>query len=991
MKSPFIVLLVVVLILAGVIIILPASESTSSLKTYPVGTIGSSPAAGFTASTTSGQAPLLVKFTDTSGTINPTAFLWTFGDGGTSTSENPSYTYNIPGVYNITFKITNSTGVYTMTGYETVLREVPTYGTHPYIYFHNITQTPGWQNQKYAPWSSYQSTIHTNANAAFNLNLSSTSVSSSTRAKDARDAATWYHICSNSGGTGCINYADISVTIMQAMSPQFRYERDKSVPTYHQSDTNLWEGSDAAGALMNYAIAYDLLEDSNSSGHTTLIAGSTNDSAIRDNLAFWMNDSYINLFYYNGVYNANGEQHWDDETAVELLYAVAYQALPDYDTTGKNLESGPTQWSSLMDQILLVNGTPLCTVQACNPGMFYIIANNTGMFIDGSYESYWYGNYAYYPPAYSNIYGNIFTENPGMNEFALSHIMSALPNTIWSDYQTMTGWGVDMLSTSRFPANEAPWFNWYLENNPAEWRALESHPADGWYYPDYWISYMAQSNITGQAAYPPTSLHWITPTFAVLRSAWNENANWISMSYRPAISTTSNRFDNHLNQLSVEDFSHGDDVLPEDSEIKYTPGIYDQTSGVDGVENVMMIGKGTVSFPPETFVAGGITYPQDNLTSRGVGSISSNDAEIGTTIDTPSLGYVSATVDFTKTIDNIKLQAPILWTRAIIAPDNEYFVVVDRATSTVGWQWKSHWNLGSWNGANPQSVEVNRTPPWVNGAQTEKGTLTIAGHPWTWTSPPQPFAVETDTGYVTNSVVWNTTNERGIPISTQIFSAPAADVSYFTQMDRDGGYSSPVSATNHEWQNPHIFFNSPGVQTSVTRVTALLTSWATGSDKYTPSELPVTGNGAAIKILPPPGHADTVDVIYSGHGTSSFGTMSTDADTTFYRRNLTSGMATDYMIINGSYINDGGTTFFQSSVPLGYIAVNRTSSGIYTVNMSGSTGGGSATLAFATMTGTPTAVSIDGMLTTNWHMSGSTLNVTTPLSAKMIQFDSGRD
>jgi PKD repeat protein len=220
MKSPFIVLLVVVLILAGVIIILPASESTSSLQTYPVGTIGSSPAAGFTASTTSGQAPLLVKFTDTSGTINPTAFLWTFGDGGTSTSENPSYTYNIPGVYNVTFKITNSTGVYTMTGYETVLREVPTYGTHPYIYFHNITQTPGWQNQKYAPWSSYKSTIHTNANAAFNLNLSSTSVSSSTRAKDARDAATWYHICSNSGGTGCINYADISVTIMQAMSPQ---------------------------------------------------------------------------------------------------------------------------------------------------------------------------------------------------------------------------------------------------------------------------------------------------------------------------------------------------------------------------------------------------------------------------------------------------------------------------------------------------------------------------------------------------------------------------------------------------------------------------------------------------------------------------------------------------------------------------------------------------------------------------------------------------
>ena len=67
------------------------------------------PVAHFYASPTSGVAPLTVNFTDQSkGQI--TSWSWDFGDGSTSTEQNPSHTYTDSGKYTVSLTVTGPVG-----------------------------------------------------------------------------------------------------------------------------------------------------------------------------------------------------------------------------------------------------------------------------------------------------------------------------------------------------------------------------------------------------------------------------------------------------------------------------------------------------------------------------------------------------------------------------------------------------------------------------------------------------------------------------------------------------------------------------------------------------------------------------------------------------------------------------------------------------------------------------------------------------------------
>lgn len=90
------------------------NEKGSNSKTQEV-TVQSEPApekvfpvANFSADTTSGSAPLSVQFTDLSQNANE--WNWDFGDGATSTEQNPDYTYFSAGNYTVALTVNNENG-----------------------------------------------------------------------------------------------------------------------------------------------------------------------------------------------------------------------------------------------------------------------------------------------------------------------------------------------------------------------------------------------------------------------------------------------------------------------------------------------------------------------------------------------------------------------------------------------------------------------------------------------------------------------------------------------------------------------------------------------------------------------------------------------------------------------------------------------------------------------------------------------------------------
>ena len=86
---------------------------TTAPTSVPVTAPGVQPVAGFTASPTSGVAPLAVQFTDTS-TGSPRAWAWDFNNDGTvdSTEQNPVCTkkYTVAGTYTVKLTVTNANG-----------------------------------------------------------------------------------------------------------------------------------------------------------------------------------------------------------------------------------------------------------------------------------------------------------------------------------------------------------------------------------------------------------------------------------------------------------------------------------------------------------------------------------------------------------------------------------------------------------------------------------------------------------------------------------------------------------------------------------------------------------------------------------------------------------------------------------------------------------------------------------------------------------------
>lgn len=85
-----------------------SSYSNEASSTIP-STTTAAPAAAFTATSTSGVAPLATTFTSTS-TGSITSYAWNFGDGSTGSGASASHSYTSAGTYTATLTVTGSGG-----------------------------------------------------------------------------------------------------------------------------------------------------------------------------------------------------------------------------------------------------------------------------------------------------------------------------------------------------------------------------------------------------------------------------------------------------------------------------------------------------------------------------------------------------------------------------------------------------------------------------------------------------------------------------------------------------------------------------------------------------------------------------------------------------------------------------------------------------------------------------------------------------------------
>jgi len=86
------------------------------------------PSSSFSSNITSGNIPLTVQFTDTS-SGSPTSWNWDFGDGYTSTEQNPTHTYLSTGIYCVNLTISNVNGTASKTA--TITVQAPEEPHHP--------------------------------------------------------------------------------------------------------------------------------------------------------------------------------------------------------------------------------------------------------------------------------------------------------------------------------------------------------------------------------------------------------------------------------------------------------------------------------------------------------------------------------------------------------------------------------------------------------------------------------------------------------------------------------------------------------------------------------------------------------------------------------------------------------------------------------------------------------------------------------------------
>jgi len=831
---------------------------------------------------------------------------------------------------------------------------------HPYLLFHSISETQGYQNSAAEPWKTWQSGIITQANRQITYDYSGNITP---------EWGTYPpsgHILGQPEGSKAGNNRVVfrsqfaeNIALAYQITKDTKYSnKTRDILLNYMNIGSNETTADFGMALGSYSLAYDWIQP-------TLTE--EEDIQIQDNLATLADYVYKQAATYKVFYP---DYHGHMYPELGVVSAV----LHDYtNPNGLALQTTPNDWYATGTTYLFEN-------DALHPyvggSMFNTQFDSTGLELVGSYKSYAISDLALWTQVSNHAYGvNLVYKYPRVRNAVLAETWTSIPLAdLNNNYCTggITSW-VDQVGFLNLltDADKAVALNHYdrVQKNTnkdystivplsAVWgTALSGSIESNLLYCVYEGNY---PDIT--RTFPKNPNHLDTSgTLQVFRNNWSDTSDWLSLvtwNYQ----TFGMRNLAHNDQLGFEYYSRGDLLLSDGGEVKH---ILDRPYGyADIFHNTISIEDPRTPFAVQKW---------SGSTSAGIlkGDYFLNvitPSKIESIVEVPWMHLMQASVEITKvntrgTGMGTSLSSPIQYERTIMYPESDYFIIIDRLEGTEPWIYRNIFR--------PSSLMIT---PTTNAADAStighvNGTLAIGSTPIDWQG--LTYQKETDTGLTSDSLTWNTKNPLGKEVTLNLVSAPSSQILVEKNIGRSGGYS-PMS----EVYNPVVWFRSPA-NTSNYRVTVLLSSYADEQAK-TAAEVEVNGNGNALKI----NGNGYEDYIYTGRDLSEFGPYATDAATVYVR--VTGTSVTDYTLLDGSYLNTSSASVVSASQPLDYLSVHQIGK---TINFEVK-GQGSADIFFSGVN--VNSIKRDGVDYSDWSMQdGSVLKISTELSTHNFEITRG--
>ena len=744
---------------------------------------------------------------------------------------------------------------------------------HPALLFNDIKDTPGYRYNATDPWKSYQSQILRSADNSLGYNFSGSLGAHDRimyRGSFAQDLGLAYQITKNP------KYAKKAQEALVNL--------DKGKISYNV---------DKSGAVASYSLAYDFIQ-------STLDPAT--DTLIRDKLATLADSVYQDLNEKGTKRNYVTFADYHGQAYPDM--GIAGAVLADYSNPNNlPLSSTPEDWHKVGTDYLFVDDK----LHSYGRSLFSFGFDETsGKHLNGAYKSYVLSDYMLWLQVYNHFYhDNPFERYPATKRAFTSELWESLPNGYSNNYVTLgnTKWtyhrGFINLLDDAEKANALN-FDELLEKSTIlpYTRSLSGASST--------ILYSVYENYSSiPRSYPNTTSHLDkNAIYQVFRGSWKQDADWLSIITWNYVSN-SNRDMAHHDQASIEYYSRGDLLLADAGEDKNVLdtnyGKYEINHNTIAIENPRT--PFTVAFWSNSSARGiykGVTT-QGQVTPAIIQSV----------LQTPWMESLSLDAKINKVIgsgfgDSQALSSPVNYNRAVLFPDSEYFIIIDRMEGTESWIYRTIFR--------PTSLMVTPTKDAnkdgkynVSEVGHVNGSLTIGSTPFDWQA--LPFKTETDTGITTNTLKWTTVNPYGKKVELNIVSEPSSDIKVTKLVGRIGGYDDPS-----EVYSPVVWVTSPASQ-NLYRITALLSRYPDEEAK-TSEKVTVQGIGNALKI-----HSSAYDdLIYTGSGTSTFDQFSTDAEVVFVRQK---GEIAEITLLDGSFLKYQNIPWISMTKKADFVTVKK--------------------------------------------------------------------